>query len=579
MQFQRRLTRRRILKGFVGLGFGYTWMSALLSACQRAAEPATQAPTQSGPATPVSGQAYDCLIIPAEALRQDLTLTAAYAASPPAVDEVAFTMETENLMALTYGGDLMQYKPVWNDEFKICVADMAAPGDSGVIGRWAERWEESPDGLTWTFHLKPGIRSWAGNEMTAEDIKWTWDRAFEMKSLRFFFGTVMSLAGPESVEVVDKYIVRFHLQRRCTVMLKLLAMGYYGGPFDSAEAKKHTTPDDPWAKNWLKDHDAGFGPYHIVKNIPGQELELERNPYYQPRPPIKRILIKIVPDQATRLALLQRGEIDYAMRLPERSLQALKTNPNTQVIRYTANFIPYVGPVQANEIMANKLVRQAMAYAVPYEEIHQKVYFGEGSIIKSITPAIFPNYTDEFWVYTTDFEKAKQLLRQAGYPNGFDLTLSYDSSIAEMAEAAVLIKGSFDQVGIRTTLDPLPAAVYSEKKARRELMCQLDNFHWPWIADTGYTAWVYLANPDTNILDSVYFNNPEFNKLVTDMISTPYGPERDKMDRRVQQIAAEEVPWIFLINPGWREAFRKGWTNFHWYPDNNVHFDWLYRRD
>jgi peptide/nickel transport system substrate-binding protein len=265
------------------------------------------------------------------------------------------------------------------------------------------------------------------------------------------------------------------------------------------------------------------------------------------------------------------------MRLPERSLQALAKNPDIQIVRYTANFIPFVGPVQTNEIMAKTKVRQAMAWATPYKEIQEKVYFGQGTIIKSITPEIFPNYTPEFWPYKLDLEKARAVLKEAGYPNGFDLKLSYDNSISEMAEAAVLIKASYDKVGIRTTLDPLPAAVYSEKKFKRELMCQVDNFQWPWIADTGYTSWVYLGNPDTNIMNSVFFNNPEFNEIVTKMMRTPYGPERKKMDLRAQQICGEEVPWIFMVNPGWREAIRKGWSNFHWYPDNNMRYEWIYK--
>ena len=145
------------------------------------------------------------------------------------------------------------------------------------------------------------------------------------------------------------------------------------------------------------------------------------------------------------------------------------------------------------------------------------------------------------------------------------------------AWAAVLVKAAYDGVGIRTTLDPLPPAVYSERKLRRQLMCQVDNFQWPWIADTGYTGWVYLGPPETTVNNSVYFNNPEFNGLVTKMMQMPLGDERTKMDLRVQEIAAQEVPWIFLVEPGWREAFKKGWTNFHWYPDNNVHFEWLYK--
>ncbi len=519
----------------------------------------------------------DCLTVPADKSAADYTFTAAYAASPPAVDEIAYTMETENLLALTYGGDFMQYKPKPSDTAGVCVADMAAPGNEGVIGRWVDKWEGSPDYKTWTFHIRPGVKSWAGNEMKAADIIWTWQRAFEMKSVRFFFASAMFLEKPDDIEVIDDYTVRFHLSKPSPVILKLMAMSYYGGPFNSKLAKEHATASDPWAKEWLKNHDAGFGPYHIVKNIPGQEMELVRNKNFEPLPPIGRILIRIVPDPATRTALLERGAVDYAMRLPERSLQSLAKNQKIKIVRARANYIPYIGPVETNPIMAKTKVRQAMAWATPYEEIHEKVYFGNGGVIKSITPAIFPNYTDKFWIYKYDPEKAKQVLAEAGYPNGFDLKLSFDNSISEMSEAAILIKAAYAAVGIKTTLDPLPSAVYSERKVRRELMCQVDNFQWPWVADTGYTGWVYLGPPDTTVNNSVKFDNPEFNELVTSMMQMPLGEERTKKDLRVQEIAAQEVPWIFMIEPGWREAVKKEWTDFHWYPDNNVHFEWLYK--
>jgi ABC-type transport system substrate-binding protein len=97
--------------------------------------------------------------VPVDKSSAGYTLTAAYAASPPAVDEVAFTMEVENILALTYSGDLMQYKPVPSGTEGIYVADMAASGNEGVTGRWADKWEGSEDFKTWTFHLRPGIKS------------------------------------------------------------------------------------------------------------------------------------------------------------------------------------------------------------------------------------------------------------------------------------------------------------------------------------------------------------------------------------------------------------------------------------
>lgn len=132
--------------------------------------------TMGVPQAGAQGSPTDCLATPPR--NQDLTVVAAYAASPPAVDEVAFTMETENVMALTYGGDLMQYKPMWYPDYKVCGAGVSLPGDEAVMGRWAQSWKASADGMTWTFVLKKGIKSAAGNEMTCEDQRWSWERGF-----------------------------------------------------------------------------------------------------------------------------------------------------------------------------------------------------------------------------------------------------------------------------------------------------------------------------------------------------------------------------------------------------------------
>ncbi len=91
-------------------------------------------------------------------------------------------------------------------------------------------------------------------------------------------------------------------------------------------------------------------------------------------------------------------------------------------------------------IMAKPEVRRALAYAVPHEDIHKKVYFGGGHVIKTITPRIYPNSTDKFWPYHENLEKAKMLLAEAGYPDGFDMTISYDMAISEMEETCTLIK-------------------------------------------------------------------------------------------------------------------------------------------
>ena len=525
--------------------------------------------------TPSQAAEVDCMAPPPS--DQNLTLIAAYAASPPAVDEVAFSMEVENIMYNTYGGDLMQYVSVWYPEHQTCGAGTYLEGEKQVTGRWAESWASSDNGTVWRFKLRKGIKSHVGNEMTCEDHRWSWERAYEMKSVKYFFTKVMGIKKHEDVSCPDPYTVQFKIKAANPLFLQMLAMNYYGGVFDSTEARKHATADDPWAKAWLRTHTAGFGAYHLAKHIPGQELILVRNPNFQPRPAIAKVIAKIVPDSATRLALLKRGQVDYAMRLRQREYNEVMKDSNLQVAYHPGNYIPYFGMVQTNEIMAKPAVRRALAWAIPYKDIHQKVYFGGGHQVKSITPKIYPNYTEKYWPYETNLDKAKKLLAEAGYPNGFDMTISYDKAISEMEEACTLIKSNFDKIGIRAQLQGLPSAVYSDTKFSRKQMAHCDNFQWPWVADTGYTAWVYLTHPKDSVMNAVKNDHQELNKLTEDILITQYGPERLKMDMRIQEIAGTEVPWIYLVNPGWREAMKGEWKNFSWYPDNNMHYERLYK--
>jgi ABC-type transport system substrate-binding protein len=473
----------------------------------------------------------------------DATFVAAYAASPPSFDETAFTMEVENLLANVYGGDVVQYKPVWWDQYGVCGAGTNQAGEKQVTGRWAESWEESADGLSWTFNLRRGIKSFAGNEMTCEDLRWSWARSFEMKSVKYFFTKVMNLASIEGVTCPDPHKLQFKITARNPLFLQLLAMNYYGGPFDSTEAKKRATTADPWAKEWLKTNTAGFGPYHVEKHTSGEELILVRNPNYEPKPQIARVIIKIVPDSATRLALLKR------VRSTTPCACGASTTRWKDATSSSSTMPPTSSPIsagQTNPIMAKPKVRQALAWAMPYEDILNKVYFGRGDLIRSITPKIFPNQTEEFWPYRTDLDQAKNLLAEAGYPNGFPMTIAYDKAISEMEEACTLIRSNFEKIGIKVQLQGLPSAVYSDSKFQRKQMAHCDNFQW-WIADTGYTAWVYLSHPKDNVMNAVLHDAPELNTLTERMFPTQYGPERTQMDRRIQQVVGEEAPWIFLV--------------------------------
>jgi peptide/nickel transport system substrate-binding protein len=504
---------------------------------------------------------------------RDRVLVVAVATSPASVDaEQAPSAEGETMMANTAGGDLFAYKVVKDPAYGVDEVDLKSVGDQGVEGRLAESWTVEDGGKTILVKLKRGIKSPAGNEFTAADYKWTWERRFAMKSVGKFMGQVLGMDGPDSLEVVDPQTVRFHLRGPSPIFFKLLAQNYYGGPFDATEAKKHATTSDPWAKDWLRTHSDGFGPYEVEKLTPGSETVLTPNPNWSGAPVFfNRVVLRVVPNSSARLSLLKAGQVDIAWDLSERDHKEVEQAPGLKVVRAKSNKQLYVGLATDKQPTDNVKVRQALAYATPYKDIIDKIFYGRARPMTSIVPDIYAGY-EKTYSYTTDFDKAKALLKEAGKSDGFPLTLSYNAAAPEAEEMAVLVKSSWDQIGVKTTLQALPTSVYAEQKGDKKLVAFAENEQWPWTGDPGYSSWVYMANGPDNILNGSNWNDSAYNALVEKMMRMLDSPDRAAIGLQAQKMAAENAPWIQVAWFEWSVAASKKIDGFLWTPDNQLRF-------
>ena len=501
------------------------------------------------------------------------TLVVAVATTPASIDgEEAPTAEGEMIMANIHGGDLFAFKVKDNPEYHVREVDLKSVGDAGVEGRLADSWSVEDGGKTYTIHLKHGIKSPFGNEFTAADYRWSWARRFAMKSVGAFMAAVLGIDGPDSIEEVDPYTVRVHLRGPSPIFFKVLGQNYYGGPFDATEAKKHATAEDPWAKDWLRTHSDGFGPYQVERLTPGSETILTANPNWTGAPLFyTRIILKAVPNSSSRLALLKAGQVDIAWDLSERELREVEGAPALKVVRAASNKQLYIGLATDKGPTQNVKVRQALAYATPYKDIIAKIFYGRARPMTSIVPDIYAGYESTYH-YDTDLAKAKSLLAEAGMPNGFPITLSYNAAAPQAEEMAVLVKSSWDQIGVQTTLQALPTAVYAEQKGGKKLQAFAENEQWPWTGDPGYSSWVYLADGPHNILNGVNFNNLEYNAVLEKAMRMLDSPERKTLTDKTQQMAAEMVPWIQVAWFEWSVATRKSIDGFVWTPDNQLRF-------
>ena len=162
------------------------------------------------------------------------------------------------------------------------MADLTAPPQPLLT----KSWEISDGGRKYTIKLKEGVKSYFGNELTAEDVKWSWDRVFGLQSQGLFPLGVASIRSKDAYKVAGKYVVEITLDEPNPLLMTVQATPVPGAVIlNSTEVKKHTSDGDPWAKGWLVSNTASFGPYHAKSFTPGQQVEYVANPNYHRRDP------------------------------------------------------------------------------------------------------------------------------------------------------------------------------------------------------------------------------------------------------------------------------------------------------
>src|SRR2546425_11002332 len=301
----------------------------------------------------------------------------------------------------------------------------------------AESWTLAPDGTSVTFKLRKDAKFHDGTPVTAKDVKWSFDRAVTVGGFPTFQMKAGSLEKPEQFEAVDDATFRVKLLRKDKLTMPDLAVPV---PIviNSELAKKHATASDPWAMEWLKNNDAGSGAYKLESWKPGQETIYVRFDEWKsgPLPKIKRVLVREVPSAGSRRALLERGDADFSFELPPKDFAEIAKAGKLQVVSHPIeNSFGYVGMNVKNPPFSNLKVRQAVAHAVPYEKIFSTAVFGRGVLLAGNPIAQLTSGHDLFpSPYKTDMAKAKALMADAGFPNGFETTLSFDQGFATITE-------------------------------------------------------------------------------------------------------------------------------------------------
>ena len=448
------------------------------------------------------------------------------------------------------------------------------PYNLALKGKLAEKWEVSSDGTVGRFTLREGVKSNWGNELTAEDVKWTWDRKLHLTGLGPFQTGVLGITKEEQIQVDGKYVISFHVPKPNPLLLKQM-VNLSNPVYDQTKCKQVSTADDPWAHKFLENNTAGFGPYVISQITRGQQAVFKaRADYYRGKPYMDTIIFKEVPTSATRLSLLQGGSVDIAQFLQPLEYMTLSKAPGVKIDAVPASFAIWIELNAKIKPFDDVKVRQAMNYALPRDEVLKTVYQSLADKQTGCIPKIYPDFTDKFWNYDTDLDKAKALLAEAGLKDGFKSTLSYNAGDPVQEPIAILYQTSLRKIGVEITLNKVPAATFYDFVTKREqpMIFYLDS---PWVPDPGYSNQLYFNSK--SYVDYSNYVNPEVDQLIKSGLETLDPQVRLDTYTKVQQLVMSEAPWGFIAWPRYVLARRANLKGFTYYTSNNLRFQDFHR--
>ncbi|MDT7952607.1 MAG: ABC transporter substrate-binding protein [Acetobacteraceae bacterium] len=325
----------------------------------------------------------------------------------------------------------------------------------------ATSWARTPDGQGWRFTLRKDVKFYSGNPMTADDVKWTFDRIFAVKDQTAFY-----IGNVSSVNVVDDHTVDILLKTPSEPILDILAAPGFG-ILDRKTVMEHggTTDANDKATEWLNTHTAGTGAYAVTGWARNSQLQLARNPNsWRGQSAYARIVIRHIPDSAAQLLAVQRGDVDVAFNLIPEQIASLKSDPKIRAEKLESLDFVYMALTQEaefNKALAVKEARQAIMHAIDYDGIKNKLLGGEATRPATFLPVGVLGSTQadaDKLAPKEDLAQAKQLLQKAGFPDGFEFELSYGQAVIDGVSYGTIaqkLQADLSRVGIQVKLNPM----------------------------------------------------------------------------------------------------------------------------
>jgi len=426
-----------------------------------------------------------------------------------------------------------------------------SPAD--VMGELAESFEVHEDGSV-TFTLREAMSPY-GNTVTSADVVWSFDRMIALDGIARFLMFLSSIDREQPISVIDDRTFTVNVTGRNILTVPVLT--YYAlGSLDSVEAQANATEDDPWAADWLASNSSTFGPYQVESLTPGEELRLVKNPNYwnADTVDIDRIIMRSIPDAGNRLLLIGSGDADFVADLTFDLFASVAgtgefalsfedaRDTNLDELSLNNRFPPFDDPK----------VRAAVSLAIDRDALIAGAYGGFGVPGRYPLSTAIPQPEPPSAVAAGyDPDRSRELLAEAGYPDGFSFTLTINPTRPgpHAEAAAVLIASQLSEVGLDATIRTIATpADFQAAVSGGEMEAWLYSVR-PILSEPAYTIPLLFTSNGfaADGLGYEGYSNDRVDELSNQILAELPGADRDVLIAEVQEIIATEFPFVPLV--------------------------------
>lgn len=432
---------------------------------------------------------------------------------------------------------------------KLVVAEVSQGSSTGrIVGQLAERWEQTPDGLTWTFFLRRGHRFDDGREVDAEAVKFSFERTLKLKlpPSQFLFFL-------RDVEVVDPFTVRFRLRTPLPFFLEVLAV-----PTSSIVNPRVMVNESKgdFGGRWLSTHTAGSGPYRVERFVRGEKVVLRTNPHAATKPSyFDEVNFVVIKDDATRAIQLAKGAVDIVDPLPGNAYRWLQKQPGVDLVDGLSPTVVFLHMNNERAPFKDPRVRKAISLAIDRDLIGQSIYRGKTRRLYGVLPEGVAGHDATLPLPEYDPKAARALLAEAGVESGtrVKLTIVGDNATGSAPTASAVLN-QLVAIGLEVDVERISTAARTKiMKGDYDLTLQSINLDFP---DPSIVFNFVYNSAMIGAANLSRYRNAAVDKLITRADQTLDSTERHRLYQEAQRIVVGDSPNAVLFQLDWPRAAR-----------------------